>query len=449
MQRAYFIGIGGIGVSALARSFAADGWEVYGSDMASSEITEELEREGIRVSIGNRVPNLKSGTELVVYSAAVPASSPDLSAARELGIKTLSYPEALGELTRRHFTVAVSGSHGKSTTTALLALILIEAGLDPTVIVGTKLKEFSPVGGQVSGSNFRKGQGKYLIIEADEWNRSFHRYAPQVAVVTNIDREHLDTYKTYRGVVAGFRKYFTNILKGGCLVYNARDAALRSLVPAPGRRGVRLIPFGSGKFERHKLSIPGVHNQMNAEAAWQAAKFLGVPRKTAEKAFASYRGAWRRFEKLETKDLSGKAGSGFAGKLKTELYSDYAHHPTEIKATLSAFREKFPKRRIVVVFQPHQIDRLTRLFLDFVRAFGDADRVVFFPTYRVEGREEGKGKDAFALAQEVRKRKPDTFYAENISRVMKLVEPDRKAGAVIIFMGAGDMDQKVRKFLEI
>ncbi|MEK7554387.1 MAG: Mur ligase domain-containing protein [Patescibacteria group bacterium] len=433
MQRACFIGIGGIGISALARAFLADGWDVYGSDIAASEVTEDLERDGIRVSIGNRIPNIKSGTELVVYSAAVPDSSQDLSAARELGIKTLSYPEALGDLTRHRFTIAVSGSHGKSTTTSFLALMLVHGGLDPTVIVGTKLKEFD-------GSNFRKGGGKYLVIEADEWNRSFHHYAPQVVVVTNIDKEHLDTYRTYRGVVLGFKKYLAHIPKGGALIYNYADPALRVLAEASARRGVITIPFNKGKFRKRKLLIPGMMNQLNAEAAWQAAKFLGIPKKAADKVFDSYRGSWRRMEKLTT---------NYSPLKSVELYSDYAHHPTEIKATLSAFREKFPGRRIVCVFQPHQVDRLTRLFGDFVKAFGGADQLVIFPTYRVSGREEGKGKDAFMLAQEIRKRKPDTFYEESVPRLMKLIEPERKTTSVVVFMGAGDLDGKVRKFLSL
>ena len=432
MRQAYFIGIGGIGISALARAFVADGWDVYGSDIASSEITEDLEKEGIRVSIANRIPNIKSGTDLVVYSSAVPSTNDDLLAARELGIRTLSYPEALGELTRHRFTIAVSGSHGKSTTTALLALILIRAGFDPTVIVGTKLKE-------LGGSNFRKGAGKYLVIEADEWNKSFWNYMPQIAVLTNIDAEHLDTYKSYKGVVQGFKKYFGNIPKGGVLVYNYADKALRTLAEGEAKRGVELVSYNQGKLPKRKLGVPGAHNQLNAEAAWQAAKALGISKGVAEKALASYKGAWRRMEKLSVTSFKLKAGA--------EIFSDYAHHPTEIKATLSAFREKFPKQKLVVVFQPHQIDRLTRLFKDFVGAFRGADKLVLFPTYKVAGREEGKGKDAFALAQEIRKKKKNTFYEDKLDRVMKLLEADLVSGSIVIFMGAGDLDGMARKYL--
>ena len=203
-KRVHFIGIGGIGMSALARYFLSTGAAVSGSDLAESDITRELEAEGVRIAVGHRAENVRAGTELVVYSAAVTKDNPELEAALAVGARVVSYPEAVGELTQKFDTIAVAGSHGKSTTTALIALALVRAGLDPTVIVGTKLREFSPTGG---GSNFRAGKSKWLVLEADEYGRAFHHYTPKVAVVTNIDKEHLDTYKTFPGVAAGFGKF--------------------------------------------------------------------------------------------------------------------------------------------------------------------------------------------------------------------------------------------------
>jgi UDP-N-acetylmuramate--alanine ligase len=362
-------------------------------------------------------------------------NNPELRAARKLGCPVQSYAQALGALTKKYDTIAVSGSHGKSTTTALLALALIEAGLDPTVIVGTKLREFG-------GKNFRKGNSSYLVIEADEWNKSFHSYFPKVAVVTNIDKEHLDTYKTFEGVVRGFARYFKNMRRGGVLVLNKGDQALRKLgKKIEGEKKIKVIWYNDGKFEKHPLGIPGAMNQTNAEGAWRAAELLGASKEAADLAFGAYQGAWRRMEKLETKNLQLTA---------SEIYSDYAHHPTEIKATLAALRGKYPQHNIVCIFEPHQADRLTRLFNEFKNSFGDADKVIFLPAYRVAGREEKAGKDSFALAQEVNKRKKSVFYAQDFLAATKLIADDLDdRDSVIVFMGAGTIDANARKFLNI
>ena len=439
LKRVHFIGIGGIGVSALTRYFLSQGAKVSGSDLAESEIINELRKEGMSIVIGHSDRNLMPGTELVIYSPAVRGNNPEIIAARELGIPIQSYPVALGELTRKYYTIAVSGSHGKSTTTALISLILVEAGLDPTVIIGTKLKEFGPStgSGYTTGSNFRIGKSKYLVIEADEWDKSFLHYRPQVIVLTNIDKEHLDTYKNFRGVVHGFKKYAEKLPEGGYFVANFGDKNIRRIARSVRKRGVTVVFYNRGKFRKHPLQIPGGHNQLNAEAAWQCAKIFGINKAVANKTFKSYQGAWRRLEQLPTSNLPPL----------TSVYSDYAHHPTEIKATLSALRERHKKAKLICVFQPHQQDRLTRLFQDFIYAFDEADKVVILPIYKVAGREEEKGKDSFALAQKIREHKESTFYAPDLENALKVIKQELTDGGVVVFMSAGDLDSQVRQFL--
>lgn len=422
-KRVFFIGIGGIGVSSLAQYYMATGWKVAGSDAVKSDITDDLKKRGAKIFIGHNSKNIR-GSDLVIHSAAIKPDHPELAEAGKLGLRTLVYSQAIGELTKKYFTIAVSGSHGKSTTTALIGLILMEAGLDPTIIVGTKLKE-------LSDNNFRYGQGKYLVLEADEYAKAFHNYFPKIAVLTNIDKEHLDIYKNLAGVVAGFKKYLKNA--EGWIVANSQDKNIRKILkPRPRWLMAEVIWYKKGD---HKLLIPGSHNQFNAEAAWQAVKILGIKKSVVDKVFNSFTGVWRRLEELKPK----------AYKLTAVLYSDYAHHPTEIKATFQAIREKYPKHKIICVFQPHQQDRLNKLFSEFAAAFGTADKTVIYPLYKVMGRDTiGKTSEDLAKAID----QPNVFYAENFKKVIKLIETDLNFNSVIIFMSAGDLDTKVREFFK-
>ena len=424
-MKIHFIGIGGIGVSSLAQYYLAQGWKISGSDASRSEITDELKKKGIRIFIGQRAKNIK-GVNLVIYSAAIKPDNAEFSQAKTKGYPLLNYAQAVGELTRKYFTIAVAGSHGKSTTTALIGLILIEAGLDPTIIIGTKLKE-------LGNTNFRLGQSQYLVLEADEYAKAFHNYFPKIAVVTNIDKEHLDIYKNLARVLAGFKKFFGNVSADGYIVANNEDKNLKKIIDS------KVIWYSQGK---HKLFVPGIHNQFNAEAAWQAVKLLGVKKSVADKVFKTYSGAWRRMELLSSKfrDTSSK------------IYSDYAHHPTEIKATLQALKEKYPHKKIICVFQPHQQDRLNRLFKEFIGAFDGADKTILYPLYRVKGRDT-VGKSSTDLVKAIRSRtlgkvrdKPNVIYADNFKNVLEFIQSDLKSNNVIVFMSAGDLDNKVREY---
>lgn len=422
-KRVYFIGIGGIGVSSLAQYYFASGWHVGGSDAVKSETTDDLKKLGIKIFIGQKPENIRL-SDLVIYSAAIKQDHPEILEAKKLGIKTQVYSEAIGELTKKYFTIAVSGSHGKSTTTALIGLILVEAGFDPTIIIGTKLKE-------LSNNNFRFGKSEYLVLEADEYAKAFHNYFPRIGVVLNIDKEHLDIYKNLSGVISGFSKYIKNV--SDYIVANSSDENIKRAINYKLKaKSCPVIWYEKGN---HNLSIPGEYNQYNAEAAWQAVKLLGVKKEIAEKVFKSYEGAWRRLENLKIKNQKSK--------LRSIIYSDYAHHPTEIKATLSALRDKYPKKKLVCVFQPHQQDRLNRLFREFITAFDVADKTIIYPLYKVKGRD-SSGKTSEDLVKVIGK--PNVFYADNFKKVISLISKDLTLDSTIVFMSAGDLDANVREY---
>lgn len=408
-------------MSALARYFLSQHWQINGSDNCNTEIIDDLRKIGINITIGVNSKNIKKGIDLVIYTAAVKSDHAELKQAEALGIETKSYAETLGDLTKKYWTIAVSGSHGKSTTTSMLSLILIKNGFDPTVIVGTKLREFSP---PASGSNFRAGKSNYLVIEADEWNKSFLNYRPKIIVLTNIDKEHLDTYGTETGVVKTFSKYISHLPKDGILIADWQDKNSRKVALSSGRK---VVFYNKDEFPSHKLRVTGRHNQLNAEAAWQAAKTLGVKKSIADLALASYQGAWRRLEKL-----------------KPNIYSDYAHHPAEIKATLDALRQKHPKQKIICIFQPHQADRLTRLFSDFKNAFAEADKVILLPVYKPKGRELLANEKTSLDLYKAIKNRYDVSYCNSFEEIKKHLDVSNQKNA-LVFMSAGDLDSWLRK----
>ena len=416
----HFIGIGGIGVSALARYYLAKGHEVSGSDLARSEITDALKKIGAKISIGeNKIPK---NADLVIYSPAVNVRHPMSN--------MLSYPEALGELTKEYFTIAVSGTHGKSTTTALVSLILIKAGIDPTVIIGTKLKEFSD-------SNFRSGKSKYLIIEADEHMASFLNYWPKIIVITNIEADHLDYYKNLKNYIASFKKYIGHLPKDGILVANKDDKNIQTIIRNRISRGYPISRYSLKQKDTEKLKrimkVPGEHNVSNALAALAVARTLKISDKISFKALSEYKGAWRRFEIIQTKPYV--------------LISDYGHNPTKAMAGFKAAREKYPKKTIWCVYQPHQYQRTYYLFKDFVKSFREApiDKIIITDIYDVAGREEKNIKNKISSEKLVK-----AINKENVVYIPKDKILDylrnglarrsfSEGGGVLIIMGAGDI----------
>lgn len=421
IQRAHFVGIGGIGMSALARLFLGEKKVVSGSDRAPSDITRALEAEGVTFFDTQTAGNIASGTDLVVYTEAMPKDHEELVRARELGIKTMNYFEALGMVANEYYLIAVAGSHGKTTTTAMLIDIFEEAGLDPSGIVGSLRSK--------TKSNYRRGKGKYFIVEACEYRRDFLSLTPDILVITNVEHEHVDYYKNLGEVQEAFREFAQQVREGGAVIVNFSAPNI-----APILQGVtaHLVDYGKFFDPMLTLQVPGIHNQMNAAAATAVAIHLGVGPLNVKTALEGFAGTWRRFE------YKGEMGGLPAGQAGVKVYDDYGHHPTEITATIHGAQELYPGKKITLVFQSHTYSRTHTLFSDFADALALADRVIILPIYAArEENESGvshtklaeavreKGKDAVAL---------DTFD-EAVSKIRETVGPDD----LILVMGAGDV----------
>lgn len=430
-KKIHFVGIGGIGTSALAQWCLARGVRVSGSNVSDEPILVELKKRGAKIRVGkHRAANIPKGTELLVYTLAALTSNPERVSAVRRGIPAASYPEALGELSRNKFTIAVSGSHGKSTTASMAALTLRRAGFDPTVIIGTRLREFG-------NTNCRIGRSKYLVIEADEWQGAFWNYSPDIVLLTNIDREHLDFYKDFRGVRAGFQKFVGRLPEAGLIIANGDDTHTRKVAEDSGKP----YRFYSAKNKdaakiRRVIKIPGAHNVSNASAVLALAKTLRIPERIALRTIGDYRGSWRRME--------------YRGKVRgAKLFDDYAHHPTEIRATLTAARTLLGEGgKLFCVFQPHQYERLRLLFTEFAASFGDADRVIILPTYAVRGREASVHPriTSETLVRHLSKRAVSTSYAPTFRTATAILKRELRRNDVCILMGAGDI-VKMHAFL--
>ncbi|OGI74624.1 hypothetical protein A2740_01510 [Candidatus Nomurabacteria bacterium RIFCSPHIGHO2_01_FULL_43_16] len=345
IKKVFFIGIGGIGTSAIARMMHLAGKDVSGSDMSENELTNELKQLGINITIGQGFKLILPDTDLIVYTIAIPRYDPVLfQQVKNSNILYKSYPEMLGLITANKYTIAVAGTHGKTTTTAMIAKILIDAKLDPSVIVGSLLNP-SNFPGQKK-SNLIVGQSEYFIVEACEYERSFLNIKPKLSVITNIEADHLDYYKDLEDIKSAFQQFTS--------------------------QSEKVIRDYTGYLNKvPKLKVPGEHNRLDAAAAYAVAKVLNIKDDIIQKSLAEFSGTWRRLEKrAET-----EAG--------TIIYDDYAHHPTEIRASIEALRELYPisKKKITIVFQPHLYSRTKALFEDFAKCFKGADRIILLPIY--------------------------------------------------------------------
>lgn len=399
----FFIGIGGIGMSGLARLLKAQGKEVSGSDSTRTSTIDELEEEDFGISIGHDAHHLDEDTECVIYSEAIPETNRELQKARELDIPTLTYFQALGEASKDYHVVAIAGSHGKTTTTAMLALILEAAGKDPTVIVGSKLKEFG-------NKNVRVGESDLFVVEACEYRRNFMSLKPDLLGITNIELDHLDYFKDQ----ADYENAFNQI------------AAQSKEV---------LWPDDTSEYEG-AVGVPGEHNLRNAGLAATLARRLGASELAIREALAAYEGAWRRFEFKGTTLYGAK------------VYDDYAHHPSEIQATLAGAREKFPEARIVAVFQPHQYSRTLALFDDFAASFEDADEVIIPNIYAARDSEaDKKATSAEDLVDAISQVHDNAHHEAGLENTASYLEDSLEEGDVLIVMGAGDVDSIIPSLL--
>ncbi|MEK9176729.1 MAG: UDP-N-acetylmuramate--L-alanine ligase [Patescibacteria group bacterium] len=414
-MRVFMIGIGGIGMSALAQLYADGRHAVTGSDRERSPITEMLEKKGIRALVGQRTENVPRDTDLVVYSDAVPDNNPERTRARELGIRQVSYFEALGEVTRGRVTIAVAGTHGKTTTTAMLTKILKDAGEEPTAIVGSIVREFD--------SNYLPGGEGPFVVEACEYRDHILKLAPTFLVITNIEWDHTDWFPSLTALQDTFREAVHRVKDEGVIIANPDDP---NVAPVLFGAKVPLIPYL--REEVPELPVVGEFNRMNARAAKAAARAFapGIPVADIDRSLTAFSGTWRRFER------KGTMSEG------TEVYDDYAHHPTAIRHTLRAAREKFPGKRITLVFHPHLYTRTRDLFTEFADELAKADRVILLPVYAAR-EEPVPGVTSDALADAVRQMNPNVLSLPTFEAAEQELRKDADREDVVFTVGAGDV----------
>ena len=439
-QHVHFVGIGGSGMSGIAEVLLNLGYTVSGSDLKLSPVTGHLQTLGARVFAGHDAGNVE-GAHVVVTSTAVRPSNPEVTEARRRGVPVIPRAEMLAELMRLKYGIAIAGSHGKTTTTSMVALVLDRGGLDPTVVVGGRIG--------VLGSGARLGKGEYLVAEADESDRSFLKLSPTLAVVTNIDREHLDTYRDLADVQEAFLGFVNKVPFYGCAVLCLDDAPAKSLLPRVERRVVTygLTPQASVSARELELratgssytavfqgrtlgsvtlAVPGAHNVTNSLAAVAVGLDLELPFEAIRQGLQSFTGVDRRFQ------VRGEAG----GIL---VIDDYGHHPTEIRATLETLRLRAGARRTLVLFQPHRFTRTQALWDDFCAAFGNADVLRLVDVYPAsEDPIEGVTSEALARAIGERGHK-DVAWVGDLRAAGERLAREAVAGDVVLTLGAGSV----------
>ncbi|MFA6094585.1 MAG: UDP-N-acetylmuramate--L-alanine ligase [Candidatus Paceibacterota bacterium] len=428
IKRIHFIGIGGIGISALARMMLLEGKEVTGSDRGESEVTRELLRAGIQVFIGHEARYIPENTDLVVYTIAIPSENPELVEAQRRGVPVVTYPELLGHVSAGKYTIAVSGTHGKTTTTAMIAKVMIDAGLEPTVVVGSMMRH--PKNPE-ERTNFIPGTGKYFVMEACEYRRSFLNIQPTVLVVTNIDNDHLDYYKDIADIQSAFNEMARRLPADGFLVCNPDDSHIEQILHGIKGQVQNWSLYDTQKFSLH---ITGAHNRKNAQAVMAVADILGIPKALAQHSLEEFPGTWRRFE------YKGKTATGAL------VYDDYGHHPTEVAATLQGAREKFGTKKIISVFQPHLYSRTRDLFEQFTQCFVDADEVVLAPIYAAREEDDGSiSSKMLADAILFTGKKACSFHS--FDEITDYVRAQVGENDVVLISGAGDIYKVAEKLV--
>ena len=425
IKKAYFIGIKGVGMTALAQILQSQGIEILGSDTKEKFFTDQvLKRLKIRVIEGFNKKNIPFDVDLVIVSAAYLSQgvkNPEVDQARKQGLLLLTYAQILGQIFQGKYGLAVAGTHGKSTITAMLGLVLEEAGFDPTVVVGTRVIQWQ--------SNARIGHSRYLVAEADEYSNNFLHYSPQVLVLTSLEYDHPDFFKNFQEYQETFQQLVQKIPARGFIVANGQDNHVKEVIKKAKCRVVEYFPDRL----KIKLKVPGQHNLLNASAAMTTALELGVKPKTIKKALADFQGTSRRFE------IKGQS----KGVL---LIDDYAHHPTEIQVTLKAAKEFYPQKKIWAVFQPHTFSRTEALLKDFGSAFEQADQVIILDICG-SAREKSGQVHAQDLVREIRKyKKSKVKYIPTIEKAAEYLKKRAQIGQVVLTMGAGDV-WKLSEFL--
>lgn len=437
----HMIGIGGISMSGIAEILLSMGYTVTGSDSHLSEITERLEKNNIKVYNGQRAENV-IGAGIVVYTAAIKPDNPELSKARELNIPTIERSEFLGELTKLYSeTIAVSGTHGKSTTTSMISLIFMEALKDPTIQVGADLK-------QLNGTNYRIGNSPYFIVEACEYVESFLKFSPKTAIILNIEEDHLDYYRDINHIKSAFYKFAELVPEDGKIIINADNQNCNEIVEKMKSkvitfgienekanwtaRNIHLNANGHYSFTATSdslsiditLSVFGMHNVYNALAAVATASLYNIEPFIIQKALADFTGAHRRFEYTGTFN-------------NAQVYDDYAHHPTEIKATIEAAKN-LPHNKLWIIFQPHTYSRTSTLFDEFANAFKETDEVILADIYAAREIDTGVVSSQ-KLALAINEISNNCTYLGSFDKIKDYLKENVKENDLVLTVGAGDV----------
>ena len=448
LNKIHFIGIGGAGMSAIATVLLEMGYHVSGSDLHKSDVTAKLEHLGARVFIGHHGDNLQDA-EAIVVSTAIHADNPELTAAREKGLKVFHRADIVAAIMKERSGIAVAGAHGKTTTTSMVALLLEKAGLDPTIIIGGELKDI--------GGNAKLGSGKYLVAEADESDGSFLKLSPEIAVVTNIENDHMDYYKTMDNILKAFKDFLFKLPENGLAVLCFDNQNIRHMVGSIDRPYVTYaleheadyvaanivtdgpctmydVIYRDEKLGKVKLNVPGRHNVANSLAAVAIGRYVGLTFSQIAEGLSFFYGAKRRFQ------TKGRV-NGVWG------VDDYAHHPTEIANTLAAARQTNPKR-LICVFQPHRFSRTKLLHKEFGRAFTKADLLVVTDIYAA-GEEPIAGINGEVIVDEIQSQtKQKVTYIKDRERIAQYLKEIVEPGDLVMTMGAGNIYQAGEELVE-
>ena len=443
----HFIGIGGSGMNGIAQVLLNLGFTVSGSDLKESSAVLNLKNMGAKVFIGHSKENVH-GADVVVYSSAVKEDNPEIIEAKKLSIPVIPRGEMLAELMRFKYGIAIAGSHGKTTTTSMVGSILGKTGYDPTVVIGGKLEAY--------GSNAKLGRGDFLVAEADESDGSFLRLSPTIVSINNIDLEHVGYYKNLDDIKKAFIKFANKVPFYGAVALNIDDENIKDILPEIEKKVIKFgienkeadinayeleLINGTYRFKVNDLgqihlSVPGKHNVYNALTAVAIADELGIPFCVVKETLENFKNASRRFE------------IKYDGNIK--VIDDYAHHPSELQATISAAKDKYPDRRIITVFQPHRYTRLHSLFDQFSGSFENSDIVIITDIYSA-GEKPIENISAENLAKKIREKGKEVYFAKYLSDVESMLKEMIKEDDVVLILGAGNITQvaeKLAKYLE-
>lgn len=454
VNQIYFIGIGGAGMSGIAEVLLNEGYQISGSDIAEGPVTKRLAEAGAKVFIGHQAENV-AGASVVVASSAIDDSNPEVRAAKEARIPVIQRAQMLAEIMRFRHGIAVAGTHGKTTTTAMISMIYTEAKLDPTFVNGGLVKS--------AGKNAHLGASRYLIAEADESDASFLHLQPMVSVVTNIEPDHMDTYGgDFEQMKATYVKFLRNLPFYGLAVMCADDETVIEIAPQVGRQVLtygfsekadyRIEDYQQTGFQGHYtvvcpngeridvlLNVPGKHNALNATAALAVAKEEGIANEAILAALADFQGAGRRFDQL---------GSFIRPNGKVMLVDDYGHHPTEVDVTIKAARSGWENKRVVMIFQPHRYSRTRDLFDDFVQVLSQVDALIMLEVYAA-GEAPIVGADSKALCRSIRNLgKVDPILVSDTDQLGEVLDQIIQDGDLILAQGAGSVSRISRGLAE-